>query len=69
MDIRDTDDDDDGEERDGVTNLPRGHVGTENFTLKNPLSMTESSSDPPRVLGWLQVKILLLLEIRIYKDT
>ena len=57
-DERDTNDDD-GEERDGVTSLPRGHVGTENFTLKNPLSMTESSSDPPRVLGWLQVKRLL----------
>ena len=62
MDIRDTDDDDDGEERDGVTSLPRGHVGTENFTLKNPLSMTESSSDPPRVLGWLQVKRIQFLK-------
>lgn len=47
-DIRDTDDD---EGRDSVP----GHVGIENFTLKNPLSTTESSSDPPRVLGWLQV--------------
>lgn len=47
-------DTDDGEQRDGVPGL-LGHVGIENFTLKNPLSTTESSSDPLRVLGWLQV--------------
>jgi len=47
-------DTDDGEQRDGVPGL-LGHVGIENFTLKNPLSSTESSSDPLRVLGWLQV--------------
>lgn len=33
---------------------PSTHLGIENFTLRTPT--TETSSDPPRVLGWLQVK-------------
>ena len=31
-------------------------VGIENFTLKKPLTLTESSISVPRVLGWLQVE-------------
>ena len=43
----------DGVERDENSN-ENPDPGTENFTLKRPL--TQTLSDTPRVLGWLQVR-------------